>query len=33
MRAALLATAPPPDVAEEFERYIAMAADAMRNRV
>lgn len=33
MRTALLATAPPPDVAEEFERYIAMAADAMRNRV
>lgn len=32
MRAALLATAPPPDVAEEIERYIAMAAEAMRNR-
>jgi hemoglobin len=32
MRAALAALAPPPDVAEAFERYIAMAAEAMRNR-
>ena len=32
MRAAIAATAPPPDVADELERYIAMAAEAMRNR-
>ena len=32
MRAALAALAPPADVAEAFERYIAMAAEAMRNR-
>lgn len=32
MRAALAEVAPPADVAAEFERYIAMAAEAMRNR-
>ena len=32
MRAALAELAPPDDVAAEFERYIAMAAEAMRNR-
>lgn len=32
MRAALATTAPAPDVAAELERYIAMAAEAMRNR-
>lgn len=32
MRAALAASGAAPDVAAEFERYIAMAAEAMRNR-
>ena len=32
MRAALAAEAPPADVAAEFDRYIEMAAEAMRNR-
>lgn len=32
MRAALIAEAPPADVADELERYLAMAAEAMRNR-
>ena len=32
MRAAIAATAPPPDVAAELERYFTMAAEAMRNR-
>ena len=32
MRAAIAAEAPAPDVAAELERYIAMAAEAMRNR-
>ena len=32
MRAAIQELAPPPDVADELERYIAMAAEAMRNR-
>lgn len=32
MRAALAAEAPPPDVAADLERYISMAAEAMRNR-
>ena len=32
MRAAIAEVAPPADVAAELERYIAMAADAMRNR-
>ena len=32
MRAAIEELAPPPDVADELERYIAMAAEAMRNR-
>ncbi|MEO5884941.1 MAG: globin [Candidatus Limnocylindrales bacterium] len=32
MRAAVVEVAPPDDVAAELERYIAMAADAMRNR-
>ena len=32
MRAAIAAMAPPADVADELERYIAMAAEAMRNR-
>jgi hemoglobin len=32
MRAAIADLAPPPDVAADLERYIAMAAEAMRNR-
>jgi hemoglobin len=32
MRAAIADLAPPSDVAAELERYIAMAAEAMRNR-
>ena len=32
MRAAIAELAPPPDVAKELERYIAMAAESMRNR-
>jgi hemoglobin len=32
MRAAIAELAPPPDVADELERYITMAAEAMRNR-
>jgi len=32
MRAAIADLAPPPDVADELGRYIAMAADAMRNQ-
>jgi hemoglobin len=32
MRAAIAALAPPSDVAEDLEQYIAMAAEAMRNR-
>jgi hemoglobin len=32
MRDALTEVAPPPDVQAEFERYIAAAAEAMRNR-
>jgi len=32
MHAAIDELAPPPDVAEELERYIEMAAEAMRNR-
>ena len=32
MRAAIAETAATPDVADELERYIAMAAEAMRNR-
>lgn len=32
MRAALAAEAPPADVADELERYLVMAAEAMRNR-
>jgi hemoglobin len=32
MRAAITELAPPTDVADELERYIAMAAEAMRNR-
>jgi len=32
MRAALAEVAPRPDVAAELERYVAMAAEAMRNR-
>jgi hemoglobin len=32
MRAAIADLAPPPDVAGELEQYIAMAAEAMRNR-
>jgi hemoglobin len=32
MRAAIADLAPPPDVAAELEQYIAMAAEAMRNR-
>lgn len=32
MRAAIAAVAPSPDVAADLERYIAMAAEAMRNR-
>jgi len=32
MRAAIADAAPSPDVAADLERYIAMAAEAMRNR-
>jgi len=32
MRAAIAELAPPPDVAAELERYIGVAAEAMRNR-
>jgi hemoglobin len=32
MRAAIAELAPPPDVAADLERYIAMAAESMRNR-
>ncbi|MND09915.1 hypothetical protein D3C83_336080 [compost metagenome] len=32
MRAASAALAPAPDVAADLERYIAMAAEAMRNQ-
>jgi hemoglobin len=32
MRAAIASSEPPAEVAEAFERYIAMAAEAMRNR-
>jgi hemoglobin len=32
MRAAIAELAPPPDVAGDLERYIEMAAEAMRNR-
>lgn len=32
MRAAIAELAPPPDVALELERYVALAAEAMRNR-
>lgn len=32
MRAAIAELAPPPDVADELEGYIEMAAEAMRNR-
>ena len=32
MRAALAELAPPPDVAAELDRYLEMAAEAMRNR-
>ena len=32
MRAALAAEAPPADVAAELDRYLEMAAEAMRNR-
>ena len=32
MRAAITALAPAPEVAAELERYVATAADAMRNR-
>ncbi len=32
MRAAIVASAPPDDVAAELERYFTMAAEAMRNR-
>jgi hemoglobin len=32
MRSAIADLGPPPDVAAELERYIAMAAEAMRNR-
>lgn len=32
MRAAIAELAPAPDVAAELERYIAVAAEAMRNR-
>jgi hemoglobin len=32
MRAAVAELAPPADVADELERYFAMAAEAMRNR-
>jgi truncated hemoglobin YjbI len=32
MRAALADLAPPADVAAELDRYLEMAAEAMRNR-
>ena len=32
MRAAIAVMAPPTDVADELERYVAVAAEAMRNR-
>ena len=32
MRAAIVAMAPPVDVADQLERYVSMAAEAMRNR-
>lgn len=32
MRAAIDDLAPPPDIADELEGYIALAAEAMRNR-
>jgi hemoglobin len=32
MRAAVAELRPPPDVAADLERYITMAAEAMRNR-
>lgn len=32
MRAAIVAMEPPVDVADELERYVSMAAEAMRNR-
>ncbi len=32
MRAALADVAPPADIADELDRYFAMAAEAMRNR-
>lgn len=32
MRAAIAELAPPPDLAGELERYITVAAEAMRNR-
>ena len=32
MRVALAELQPPPDVAAELDRYLEMAADAMRNR-
>jgi hemoglobin len=32
MREALAAEGPPPDVADELDRYLEMAAEAMRNR-
>jgi hemoglobin len=32
MRAAIADLAPPPDIAAALERYIAVAAEAMRNR-
>ena len=32
MRTALAEVAPPPDVAAELDRYLGMAAEAMRNR-
>jgi hemoglobin len=32
MRAAIAEQAPPPDVIDALERYIAAAAEAMRNR-
>jgi hemoglobin len=32
MRAAIAATNPPPDVADQLNRYFDMAAEAMRNR-
>jgi truncated hemoglobin YjbI len=32
MRAALAEVPPPPDVADELDAYLEMAAEAMRNR-